>query len=353
MSHFSLLKDPQTYVAHDWDLAADASLREYWLDLFATHFTMTLNSATHRYGRSAGRRIEAAGKKFAADLEKLRQAPTSLPSGRLDIMELCRLREQVLRTHDLGDPFEHIKNRENAASMELYGDVVRELHSQVGDEKWLHLIEGVFAGNMFDLGSPATSHMAHESPDFLATLDNIAPRPWLVDDFDQLAKDLPHAPPPKWTRAVVLIDNAGSDFILGVMPLVRELALEGTQIVLAANELPSLNDLTADETITLVEQLAANDRDLAALIEGQMFEVVSTGNDLPLIDLSEVSDELNEAAADADLLILEGMGRAIESNFDAAFTVDCIHLAILKDPHVAARLGGEVFDCVCRYTRNQ
>ncbi len=80
-----------------------------------------------------------------------------------------------------------------------------------------------------------------------------------------------------------------------------------------------------------------------------MFEVVSTGNDLPLIDLSDVTDELNAAAAGAELVLLEGMGRAIESNFDAAFTCDCLRLALLKDPLVAQRPGGEVYDCVCKY----
>ena len=99
-----------------------------------------------------------------------------------------------------------------------------------------------------------------------------------------------------------------------------------------------------------VERLAALDEDLAALVSGEMFEVVSTGNDLPLIDLSNVTDELNLAAADADLVILEGMGRAIESNLDAKFTVDTLHLALLKDEAVAARVGGQLYDCVCKYT---
>ena len=134
------------------------------------------------------------------------------------------------------------------------------------------------------------------------------------------------------------------------MPLARELSLEGTRIVLAANEHAVLNDVTADETVDLVERLAAQDADLAALIRAEMFEVVSTGNDIALLDLADVSDELNEAAEDAELVILEGMGRAIESNFDAQFKVDALHLATLKDPDIAARLGGEVLDCVCKYT---
>ena len=51
------------------------------------------------------------------------------------------------------------------------------------------------------------------------------------------------------------------------------------------------------------------------------------------------------------MFVLEGMGRAIESNFDAAFTVDCLQLALLKDPRVAAHIvGAELYDCVCKYT---
>ena len=171
-----------------------------------------------------------------------------------------------------------------------------------------------------------------------------------MDDYDRLAEDLAPGPPTPWTKAIVLVDNAGTDFVLGVMPLARELALSGTQIVLAANELPALNDMTVDETINVVEQLAAADPDLAALIEAGMIEVVSSGNGIPLIDLASVSDELNEAAADADLVILEGMGRAVESNFNAPFKVDALHLAILKDAAVAKRLGGEMYDCICKYT---
>jgi type II pantothenate kinase len=171
-----------------------------------------------------------------------------------------------------------------------------------------------------------------------------------VDDYDRLEQDLLAGPPIKWGKVVVFVDNAGSDFLLGVMPLARELALAGTKVVLAANELPSLNDITADEAANQVELLTAVDEDLAALVAGGMLEVVSRGNDIPLIDLSGVTDELNQVAADADLVVLEGMGRAVESNFDAHFKVDALHLALLKDPSVAARVGGQVYDCVCKYT---
>lgn len=350
MSHFCLLSDPRGYVAHRWDLAADESARAHWLGHFLRHFDATLAHAATQYGRKAARQIAVAREEFTARIQQLEQSPTSLPAGRLDILELCRLRDATLRRHGLRDPFAHIKARENASAARLYPRVVRALRARANPDKWLHLVKSVFAGNVFDLGSAATMHLAGEPTDFLKMVEDLRPRPWLVDDFDALEADLSAAPPSKWAKAVILVDNAGSDFILGVMPLARELALGGTRIVLAANELPSLNDITADETASIIGQLAAIDDDLATLVEGRMFEVVSTGNTSPLIDLADVSAELNEAAADADLLVLEGMGRAIESNLDAAFKVDALHLAMLKDEAVARRIGGEVYDCVCKYS---
>jgi len=350
MSHFCLLKNPKNYVAHDWDLVSDNGAREHWLDLFSKHFEQTLAHAAVKYGRTAKKQIDAARQQFTLVLRQLGENPASLDHGRLDIIELCRLREKALRDNKLNDPFGHIKHRENNAAQELYPQVVKQLHAMQGRDKWLHLIECVFAGNIFDLGSPMTMNLADEPPDFIALAETIKPRPWLFDDFDRLAQDLPDKPPTAWSKAVALVDNAGCDFILGVMPLLRELAMFGTKIVIAANELPSLNDITVDETIEVMQHLAGVDPDMEVLVKAGMFEVVSSGNDIPLIDLAEVSDELNEASADADLLIIEGMGRAVESNLHAEFTVDTLNLALIKDPEVAKRVGGEVFDCVCKYT---
>lgn len=350
MSHFCLLRDPETYIAHDWDLLADETARRHWLDLFEKHFADLLQHAAVQYGRAATRPIANAARQFAALIQQLRENPACLPGGKLNIIEMVRQREKVLRSNRLNDPFGHVNERENAKAMQLYPQVVRKLHALEPKAKWLNLIESVYAGNIFDMGSPATMNLANDSPDFLKVVQNTKPRPWLVDHYDALASTLVPAPPTKWSKAVIFVDNAGSDFILGVMPLAREMALCGTKMVLAANEIPSLNDITVNECIAIVQRLAALDGDLEALIGAGMFEVVSSGNDIPLIDLSEVSDELNEAAADAELVILEGMGRAIESNYNAAFKVDALHLALLKDPLVASRVGGVVYDCICKYT---
>jgi type II pantothenate kinase len=78
-------------------------------------------------------------------------------------------------------------------------------------------------------------------------------------------------------------------------------------------------------------------------------EPVTTGTGHPLIDLSQVSEELNRASQDADLVILEGMGRAVESNLHATFSCDALNIAMLKDPMIARRIGGKLFDVVCRF----
>jgi len=350
MSHFCLLKDPDNYSPTDWDLLADAQGRAFWLTHFEDGFAEAMRHAERQYGRPAKGRIEAASREFAQEIQTLRDQPDALPGGKLDILALDYLRQRVLRKHRLEDPYRNVRMQDSVAAAKLYDDVVKKLHVMDDEAKWLHLVQCVFAGNVYDLGTASTAHLTDAPIDFLKAIEDTPPRPWLVDDYDAVAEHLLAGPPPAWAKAVVFLDNAGADFVLGVMPLLREMALHGTMICLAANEGPALNDILVDETIEVVEQLAARDPDLLALIEANMIEVVSTGCTVPRIDLSNVSDELNEAAADADLVLLEGMGRAVESNWAAAFRVDCLRLARLKTAEVAARLGGQVFDCVCKYT---
>jgi len=348
MSHFCLLTDPEGYVPVDGKLFADQAARKYLLEHFREQFAETLTHAAEQYGKGAGVQIEAASVEFNAALEELSTGKAG--DDGLNVVELNALRGRVLRAHKLYDPYADVKARANAEAAEIYPHVVRKLHAMEDDAKWLHLVKCIFAGNVFDAGADATMHMTDDLPDFFTLVEQTRQRPWLVDDYDRLAPHLLSPPPLKWGKSVLFVDNAGADFILGLMPLARELALHGTAIVLVANESPSLNDMTADETVDVVEHLATLDPDLSALINAGMFEVVSSGNDISVIDLRDVSDELNEAAGDADLVVLEGMGRAVETNLGGEFKVDSLKLALLKSPHVAAWLGGEVFDCVCKYT---
>ncbi|KAH6558249.1 hypothetical protein KP509_1Z072000 [Ceratopteris richardii] len=80
--------------------------------------------------------------------------------------------------------------------------------------------------------------------------------------------------------------------------------------------------------------------------------VVENGCGSPCLDFRQVSSELSELAKDADLIILEGMGRALHTNYNARFTCECLKLAMIKNQRLAEQLvNGVIYDCVCRYER--
>jgi uncharacterized protein with ATP-grasp and redox domains len=178
--------------------------------------------------------------------------------------------------------------------------------------------------------------------DFFATRKKLPARPWLVDDFDRFAA---RALGGGWRKVVFFVDNAGSDFLLGAVPLMRWLARRGSRVILAANERPTLNDMTVHDVRHWWPRVLAAEPSIAAL----PIEIVSTGTGEPLIDLAGVSPALNAAADDADLVILEGMGRGVESNLDAEFDCDAANLAMIKDEMIARRLNGKLYDVVCRF----
>jgi len=133
-----------------------------------------------------------------------------------------------------------------------------------------------------------------------------------------------------------------------------------SRVTLAANERPAINDVCASELRELLDELAKISMDTSlppspGLIElgaawrsGQL-RVASSGGDLPLIDLRAVGAEVQAAAAEADLVLLEGMGRGIETNLEAKLKVNCLNLGMIKHSEVAELLGAKNFDCVCRF----
>jgi type II pantothenate kinase len=127
--------------------------------------------------------------------------------------------------------------------------------------------------------------------------------------------------------------------------MIRWFARRGTEVVIAANEKPTLNDMTAADTRAIWPQIVTTESSFAGL----PIDIVSTGTGEPGIDLSNVSDELNRASKDADLVILEGMGRGMETNFDAQFSCDALNIAMIKDAMIARRTGGKLYDVVCRF----
>ncbi len=53
-----------------------------------------------------------------------------------------------------------------------------------------------------------------------------------------------------------------------------------------------------------------------------------------------------------DLVVLEGMGRAIHTNLYAKFNCESLKVAVLKNRWLAQRLGGEMYAAVFKYEKN-
>jgi type II pantothenate kinase len=265
------------------------------------------------------------------------------------VLELTIFREEQLAAHGLLDPFAELKRRENGLALRLFGDVLRDIDSCPPDRRVERLVRGLIAGNLFDMGSKAAVDAFGEGCfDFFNARAKVRPRPWPVDQLDAWQERLAQRRPP-YRQALVFVDNSGPDVVLGILPLARELAGLGTRVILAANTEPALNDITAPELRALLATCGSLDQRLGTYTQAGRISVIGSGCAAPLIDLADLSPECCEAAADSDLLILEGMGRAIESNYDACFTVDTLKVALTKDRMVASILGVNLFDPVFRF----
>ena len=135
-------------------------------------------------------------------------------------------------------------------------------------------------------------------------------REWLIDGLDVwLARG-------RHRCAVLFVDNAGPDIVLGMIPLARHLLHGGTRVMLTANDAPSLNDVTIDELRDLIDRVGRLDSTIAGATADGRLRLVGSGNIAPLIDLSRVAPALCEAVetepGGVDLVVLEGMGFDVE-----------------------------------------
>lgn len=295
----------------------------------------------------AAARAEKFALRYAEILEDFKKDPES-HGGPPDCVILCRIREQVLRELGFRDIFKRVKEEENGKAISLFQEVVRLNDAIEDDLKRLEtLVRGIFAGNIFDLGSAQLAELfSKDGMSFLASCQNLVPRPWVIDDLDAFMTKWGQKP---WKKAILFVDNSGADIILGILPFARELLRRGTQVVLAANELPSINDVTYIELIDILAKLKDGSGKLSGVDISNLF-VVNSGNDLPVIDLTRISQELAYMASDADLIILEGMGRGIETNLYAQFKCDSLKIGMVKHQEVAQFLGGRLYDCVFKFT---
>ncbi|XVF67113.1 hypothetical protein PTKIN_Ptkin10aG0094600 [Pterospermum kingtungense] len=318
-----------------------------WIDLFRNSIpSFKKRAESDTSVADAPTRAEKFAQRYAEILEDLKKDPES-HGGPPDCILLCRLREQILRELGFRDIFKKVKDEENAKAISLFPDVVL-LNDNIedGEKRLENLVRGIFAGNIFDLGSAQLAEVfSRDGMSFLASCQNLVPRPWVIDDLDTFKAKWSKK---SWKKAIIFVDNSGADVILGILPFARELLRRGTQVVLAANDLPSINDVTYPELVEIVSKLKDEHGKLVGVDTSNLL-IANSGNDLPVIDLTRVSQELAYLASDADLVILEGMGRGIETNLYAQFKCDSLKIGMVKHPEVAQFLGGRLYDCVFKF----
>uniref|UniRef100_A0AAY4EV49 4'-phosphopantetheine phosphatase n=1 Tax=Denticeps clupeoides TaxID=299321 RepID=A0AAY4EV49_9TELE len=142
---------------------------------------------------------------------------------------------------------------------------------------------------------------------------------------------------PPHTCALFFVDNK----LLG----------RGTQVVLASNSGPALNDVTNGELQILTERIAAMDPVIHSAFKEDRLTLVQSGSSSPCLDLSRLDKVLATVVRErqTDLVIIEGMGRAIHTNYYAMLSCESLKLAVIKNSWLAERLGGKIFSVVFKY----
>ncbi|KAI8462346.1 MAG: fumble-domain-containing protein [Monoraphidium minutum] len=388
---FPLLADFSSYEPDTVDINADEVEYSWLLKVLQDQIPTVVEKAIASEGGGDGprRRATAFARAFAAHLAKLRAEPGCY--GQLGLGELFEMREECLREFGFSDVYRLDKERENAVALQVLPDLLTELDSLPPRRRLLSIVQGILAANIFDWGARACVDLYMNGTIldiYREARRKLANRPWRVDDFDAFCERVygpggleaddapaaaaaaagtsPAAPAagtipaittpaaaPPFRRVMIFVDNAGADVVLGMLPFLRELLRLGCEVVLVANSLPAINDITAPELRSLLSAAAEVCPIIKAARQAgkraRLF-VVGSGNGGPCLDLRRVPAALADAAAGVDLLVIEGMGRAVHTNLTARFKCDSLKLAMIKTERLAKKLfGGSLYDCVCRY----
>uniref|UniRef100_A0A8C7Q4Q3 4'-phosphopantetheine phosphatase n=1 Tax=Oncorhynchus mykiss TaxID=8022 RepID=A0A8C7Q4Q3_ONCMY len=331
-----LLQDPSSYIPDTVDLSEDALAREYWLYCFEEALDGVVKRAVASQPDlpEAAERAEKFRHKYLHKLQTLRHQPFAY--GSLTVRSLLDTREHCLNEFNFPDPYSKIKQRENDMALKYFQKAVKSLEELSWEQRQFALVRGLLAGNVFDWGAKAVSDVLESDPEF---------------GFEQAKRQLEGMKGPPHKCALFFVDNSGIDIILGVFPFVRELLCRGTEVVLASNSSPALNDVTNNELQILTERIAAMDPVIQSAVKEDRLTLVQSGSSSPCLDLSRLDKVLAGVVRErhTDLVIIEGMGRAIHTNYYALLSCESLKMAVIKNSWLADRLGGKLFSVVFKY----
>ncbi|VDM55118.1 unnamed protein product [Angiostrongylus costaricensis] len=321
-----LAENIQVYKPDVTDLNLDCEAREFWIHTFERSVDSVIKKAVESQENcsTAVQRVQVFREKFLEQLTIIREKPFAY--GNSNVRNLLDLREQLLNEQDFDDSYLNVsafcfsrfcavlraffkqKTMENAAAVGQLPSLLKSIDEIVSDpQRLFRVTRGLLAGNVFDWD-----------------------RPWLIDAYDEFKSSLESK---TYNCAAIFVDNSGADFILGVIPFARELLRRGCKVIMISNLSPALNDLTYREMMELVPLLRKADENLAIAIDNGRLMFEHNGQGSPCLDLRKVYTGLNRRVIDeqVDLVVIEGMGRALHTNLHAHFQCDSLKVEALKE----------------------
>ncbi|MEQ2196890.1 hypothetical protein XENOCAPTIV_017108 [Xenoophorus captivus] len=222
---------------------------------------------------------------------------------KFDMLEMDRLERQLVNLPLLQDPSSYIP------------DTVDLIEDAQAREYWLYCFEEALDGikerendialKYYQKAVKSLEELSWEDRQFALVRGVLA-----GNVFDWGAKAVSECGPPH-RCALFFVDNSGVDIILGVMPFVRELLSRGTEV----------NHKNRNAKCVSLWLFSRLDKVLAMVVRERQ----------------------------TDLVIVEGMGRAIHTNYYAMLSCESLKMAVIKNSWLADRLGGKLFSVVFKY----
>uniref|UniRef100_A0A1I7TB03 4'-phosphopantetheine phosphatase n=1 Tax=Caenorhabditis tropicalis TaxID=1561998 RepID=A0A1I7TB03_9PELO len=337
------------------DFNNDDEARNFWIEILdktITDMTKFAIASQKNYPEQAA--VVDRAKEFETDFVKTMDTIKEhhVAYGNSNARNLLEVREQILQEKGFDDIYVQKKHEENCTAIAELPRVLALIDElkQRGDEKHVfeYVCRGLLAGNVFDWGAKEVVKMMNSENglSFHSAIEHVEQRPWLFDGFESFYEK--HK---EYKSVLIFVDNSGFDYILGIIPFARELLRNGSKVIICANSSPALNDLTYREMVKWAPELKEADEDLAKFIDSEQMMFVQSGQESPCLDARRVHQDLNDTVEkyQTDLVVIEGMGRALHTNFNVQFKVDSLKAAVIKTQWLADRLGGKMFSVVFKH----
>jgi type II pantothenate kinase len=284
-----LLKNPDSYNPDTIDLVNNVKERNYWLPCLENMVKKFVSKAgfLNPDNPEATEKAEVCFQKFHDLVGKATEDPNVLIP--LSVRTLLEFNEDNLQDNNFKDAWYKQKQSESAVALKEFKERIDFIDSIPEFEaRWLEIVTGVLAGNVFDWGSTVVADILETSTNFglSQAMGTIEKRPWFQDNLDSWIQRLKNEP---YKLVVIFVDNAGVDFILGILPLVREFLKQDTKVILTANTSPALNDVTCQELKSYTDHAAGDCPVLAKSLSTSQLLTVENGQKGPCLDLTNLS----------------------------------------------------------------